>query len=85
MATSLAFVAPPIISGEASHELLILNATVVVDELGGFVPAQCCCCASVMSDRHVAVLAANPLETLWCGHIEVSHVGSAVRSVFGCA
>jgi len=30
---SLAFVALPIIAGEAGHELMILDATVVVDEL----------------------------------------------------
>ena len=40
---------------------------------------------SAMSDDQVAVLPANPPETLWCGHIEVSHVGLQVRLVFGCA
>jgi len=85
MVTSLVLVSTAVVSGEASHELLILNATVIVDELAGLGATKGCGGASVMSDDHVAVFAADPLETLWCGHIEVSHVGLQVRPIFGCA
>ena len=70
----MAFIATAIVASQPSHQFLVLSAAIVVEELGSFAAAQCCCGASVMGDYDIAVLAAYPLESLWCGHVAVSHM-----------
>ncbi|MFT5268239.1 MAG: hypothetical protein ACI88C_001672 [Acidimicrobiales bacterium] len=75
MVLGLALVSTTVAAGQAGQESLVIAVCRVVN---GF---------ALLWRRKggFAVLPANPPETLWCGHIEVSHVGLQVRLVFGCA